>query len=441
MANRYPLIVDTADGNKIKELPNGDNLNLSGSGIVNAASIAVVGELSTGSLVVNGTSIAAVATSGSYNDLADVPASFSGSYNDLSNKPTIPTTTRTLTDVQDVTPSNGDALIYNSSNGRYEPTFVEQTLDLTTHNIGELQNVITTGDTSNKFLKYYAGAWRAANVTWTDVGSRPTLLSQFTNDVGFITAETDSQTLSFQGTTLTISNGNSVDLAQLASNVGNTDIDIVGSVFADDSTLLVDSVSGTIVGDVNNNTTTSNWINCPNVIVDNGGVVDFGAAGNIAGNSGIVITALDVGGIELTTQSAPINILNNAFAAGSSDINILAGDRLEIGGNAAVGITAGPGGGPYADLDIIASATTITSSGEGGAIYLGGGNEDIVSAANALTFRLPLYADIASRNAAITSPTGGDMVFVQDDGSQPPPTKTPKTYIYDGTSWRELSWV
>ena len=28
MANRFPLILDTADSNKIKELPSGDNLDL-----------------------------------------------------------------------------------------------------------------------------------------------------------------------------------------------------------------------------------------------------------------------------------------------------------------------------------------------------------------------------------------------------------------------------
>ena len=33
MANRFPLILDTTDNNKIKELPSGDNLDLTGSGI------------------------------------------------------------------------------------------------------------------------------------------------------------------------------------------------------------------------------------------------------------------------------------------------------------------------------------------------------------------------------------------------------------------------
>ena len=35
MATRYPLVIDTADSNKIKELPSGDDLNLSNNNIVN----------------------------------------------------------------------------------------------------------------------------------------------------------------------------------------------------------------------------------------------------------------------------------------------------------------------------------------------------------------------------------------------------------------------
>lgn len=38
MADRYPLIFDPSD-NKLKEVPSGDNLNLSGSGIVGVTSI------------------------------------------------------------------------------------------------------------------------------------------------------------------------------------------------------------------------------------------------------------------------------------------------------------------------------------------------------------------------------------------------------------------
>ena len=38
MANRYPLIFDPLD-NKLKEIPSGDNINLTGSGIVGVSSI------------------------------------------------------------------------------------------------------------------------------------------------------------------------------------------------------------------------------------------------------------------------------------------------------------------------------------------------------------------------------------------------------------------
>ena len=76
MANRFPLIVDKDDQNKLKELPLGDNLDLAGSGVVNASSI------QTSELIVGGIE---------YNP-------FSGSYDDLSNKPSIPTTTDNLTE-------------------------------------------------------------------------------------------------------------------------------------------------------------------------------------------------------------------------------------------------------------------------------------------------------------------------------------------------------
>ena len=52
MANRFPLIVDTDDGNKIKELPTGDNLDLSSAGISNLTTLSVSGALSSNTLSV-----------------------------------------------------------------------------------------------------------------------------------------------------------------------------------------------------------------------------------------------------------------------------------------------------------------------------------------------------------------------------------------------------
>ena len=70
MANRIPLIVDTLDSNKLKELPVGDNLDLGGAGVTNA------GTINATDIKINGVS---------FNN------PFSGDYNDLTNKPTIPT--------------------------------------------------------------------------------------------------------------------------------------------------------------------------------------------------------------------------------------------------------------------------------------------------------------------------------------------------------------
>ena len=77
MANRIPLIVDRDDQNKLKELPIGDNLDLTGSGIVGAGNITATG------LTIGGVS---------YNP-------FSGSYNDLTDKPNVAANTGELTEL------------------------------------------------------------------------------------------------------------------------------------------------------------------------------------------------------------------------------------------------------------------------------------------------------------------------------------------------------
>ena len=74
MANRIPLIVDRDDENKLKELPVGDNLDLTGSGIIGAGNIQATG------LTINNVS---------YNP-------FSGSYNDLTDKPSVAANTTEL---------------------------------------------------------------------------------------------------------------------------------------------------------------------------------------------------------------------------------------------------------------------------------------------------------------------------------------------------------
>ena len=281
MTNRIPLIVDTADANKIKELPAGDNLDLTSSAITNATSITTTGTLTAAQVNVNGTDLAAIATTGNYDDLDNTPLLFSGDYSDLTNKPYIPIRTFELYDVLNTPASQGDVLQWNALNTQWEPTSLAAQVDISEKTLNELQNVIITGDAENKFLKFYAGAWRTANVTYAEVQNTPTSLSEFINDAGYITSATDSQELTFDGTTLSISNGNSVTLDNINANIitnsiqstngniiitadqnvfinsssgGYVDIlnlrgDLRGSVYADDSTILIDGVEGIIPGE------------------------------------------------------------------------------------------------------------------------------------------------------------------------------------------------
>ena len=80
MANRFPIILDTNDNNRLKELPNGDSLDIANGGIRNATFI------ETAQLILAGTTL----------------TPFSGSYTDLTNKPAIPTDISSLTDSQNL---------------------------------------------------------------------------------------------------------------------------------------------------------------------------------------------------------------------------------------------------------------------------------------------------------------------------------------------------
>ncbi|SVE46525.1 uncharacterized protein METZ01_LOCUS499379, partial [marine metagenome] len=87
------------------------------------------------------------------------------------------------TDVHTSAPSNGDVLKWDSGNSRWAPQ---------ADSVGSVTATSTTAFTNK------SGA-----------------ISQWTNDAGYLTSETDSQTLSLTGTTLAITGGNNVDLSSL----------------------------------------------------------------------------------------------------------------------------------------------------------------------------------------------------------------------------------
>ena len=198
MANRLPLVFDPTNS-KIKELPAGDNLSLTNSSIVDAVNINASGTIVANTLTVQnlnaaGGSIAAVALSNNYDDLDNLPTLFSGDYNDLTNKPTA-----ISSDWADIT--NKPVIATSLSQLINDTNFVTNSqIAITVNQVVDISLVGKTND-------------------YSDLSNKPDLSVYV-------------RTSDIVGGTLTV-------------EVNNTG-DLIGSVFADDSTLLVDHHNGTV---------------------------------------------------------------------------------------------------------------------------------------------------------------------------------------------------
>lgn len=175
--------------------------------------------------------------------------------------------------------------------------------------------------------------------------------------------------------------------------------DVTGSVFADDSTPIIDGVDGIVVGNVRNGLTTTGALETNQI--SNGLLAPMNIT---ATDSGLVITNTN---------------LSNPGAIPGSNLEIRSqNNAVEITGNSYVSIISGSAGGPYADLDIKGNVITLgDGTSPGGTIYLGQGSKvDTISTADAQSFQLPIYANAGARDTAITSPSGGMIVYVTDVG-------------------------
>lgn len=169
MANRIPLIVDTGDGNKIKELPIGDNLNLTGSGIVGA------GNISASSLTVN-----------------NVPYNpFSGAYADLTGKPTIPTTTDDIVEGSKKYFTNERvddriANLFQAGTGitlQYNDASNLMTISATggggggggSSTLAGLTDTTIVAPLANQYLKWNGSAFVNSSIAYSDISGTPSL--------------------------------------------------------------------------------------------------------------------------------------------------------------------------------------------------------------------------------------------------------------------------
>ena len=363
MAVRYPLVIDTTDNNKIKELPLNDSLNLSSNSIVNAVNITASGTLTVTNLVVdsnsvsiNGNSIATVALTNSYTDLSNKPSLFDGQYSSLTGRPTIVSTTEDLADVSSTQATNGQALIYNSTSGVYEPgSIADAALDLTGQSISELADVAVISISTNQVLKWTGATFTNSNIAFSEVTGTPTTLSGYGITNAYTKAEVDAQisaptgdltgsvfgdnsTLLVDGVNSNIPKANIEDSANwdTAFAWGNHasagyqvagaphDGDIEGSVFGDDSTLLVDGINNKIVGAVE----TASLRTSETVIVLGNNAQSNGGQSLSIGNTAISDSYGVAIGVQ--TQAATYDINVGAFS-GKNHITTDNGYRVAVG--------------------------------------------------------------------------------------------------------------
>lgn len=225
MANRFPLILDTSAGNLIKELQAADNLDLRENSIVNVQNINSVGTINAAVITVNGQKVVAQ----SFKDLTDTPNTFVGSENYF-------------------------VKVNETGSGiEFAPLGTIGTIGVdsitTTGNIlPQATGVGTVGNASYKWAQVVSQDLRGdlsafdgstvfdattGKISYAAIQGAPSFLSEFTDDIGYLrTTDLNAQ------------------IEGLFDEGNAFATDIKGSVFGDDSTLLVDGTNGIIYGNI-----------------------------------------------------------------------------------------------------------------------------------------------------------------------------------------------
>ena len=149
MANRFPLIVDVDDGNKIKELPTGDNLDLSSAGISNLTTLSVSGALSSNTL-----SIATNATITGTMTAATANVSGTATVN------TLAATTITLGGSNVGVPVQSNWTETDNTSLAFIRNKPDLS-DLTINELDDIGDVFVSGAVANDVLKYDGVSWQA----------------------------------------------------------------------------------------------------------------------------------------------------------------------------------------------------------------------------------------------------------------------------------------
>jgi len=344
MANRFPLVLDTTDGNKIKELPDGDNLDLTNTSITSVNDINAVGTITTERLLVGGNTVSPV----NFLDLVDTPTTFAGTANYFVkvNSSGDGIDFRPLTDLGTL---NVDSIL---STGDLKPS---------------VDGVGNVGTEAKKFNEVVATTLKGNLVSYNEeivfdatsgkvsygaLQGAPQFLSEFSDDVGYLqTADLDDT------------------LSSLFDEGVPFESDIKGSVFGDDSTVIVDGVAGLVVGNIQNQNIESANIVAGDITVTN---VEVNGTFVFNGAQSVGLTILDsvtgVGGLTLTTDGTLAEeLIDITPALADGEVNINA-NKIRLLGDVSTPITAS--GGFVGDLtgSVVSDNSTVVIDGVSGKI-------------------------------------------------------------------------
>ena len=205
--------------------------------------------------------------------------------------------------------------------------------------------------------------------------------------------------------------------------VGNVDGDVTGSVFGDDSSILVDGVNNTITA-ASLNTNSIQAVGDTSIILENA----FRTPLQIK-----TITDGDLGGFPYTEYLSIKGTFDNPLSLEASDIvggwKITGYDSVSGDGKvSALWISSFESDAVVTDNYPKSSATLLISKGGDTYNQFMFGSEGEFKAPGAIT--PGVFADAAARDAGITTPTAGMMVFVTD---------VAKFQGYDGSAWVNLN--
>ena len=373
MANRFPLVLDTTDNNKIKEIQTGDNLNLADNSIVGVQNITALGTINAADIKVNGNRL----TAQTFADLTDTPSTFVGSPNYFVK-----------------VKADGTGLEYKSlsdlGNIQIATITVDTSIVPTTDNVGNIGTEVKkfneiVGTTLKGNLVSYAEEIvfnaTTGKISYAALQGAPGFLSEFADDVGYLRT-TDLDTT----------------LAGLFDAGQSFVTDIVGSVFGDDSTVLVDGTDGLIKGNIQSSVGTITTLTSSQL--DTTGVKTVTLQGNTShlyvkgGGSAYDVVIGDVAQAEtkeVKIYNAVVDGLGQGSGLGiaqistSTDLEITAGNRVKING-----------GVPFKFSSIDATNQLAIAAQEGDVIY------------NTTTSRLQMYQGSAWKdvNGNVEATTG-----------------------------------